>query len=1025
MSDPIRRGVIRVDATRAAEKIREHLLAEPEAWLAEVVRAAALAGATRVDVTYDADDLYVAFDGAPWPRRVVEQLETCVVADGETPRAARMLAVGAFAAIGHEARMFELVARAEDGSIASRRYVRPRGDDGVQASTDEVSRGLEARLEADRSLLIHVRRGPSFAVLARFLGRFVGDGAPPELELLRDRLRSDAVPVFVDGAQLVRKAPDPEIVCSAVVDDGPLGVRLELLATAERGPTIELRELGVVVGHADWPSSWLNERGEAGHVPLRVIVSSAQLPTNVSRSKLRDEAMSAVVETARRGLAALIDAARAGLEDAASGRAVAEAIAPLAVAYVRALQEQSPGHEADSQHAQALLDLRLLASATGEPRPLRALSRDRRVVVRAAKAPLPEAYAPVSGDVFWRRPNHAIDVLLDGIPHEKAEADLEVGAARAAEAALRPAEPFGLPVASASALRGCVTHTDGFVAEIALRTCSDAPPTVQVFVDGRRFCEIGARMRALPLDAVIAWPGRIEPDIRYERLSCEATVTNLVEGKLQYAAFDILASATSALAGEHAATLRTWSAFRPRVWRTHGAARLPIWPAFGRKPLSTVEVIDHVAKVGWFRWIRPESAVGTWTGAPILVLEAADLAALRAHFTPDVVGHDYSLWMTRPSSNPERVRALLSRASSDAPIVESNDGLRLLSRVSSTPAVLHVHRGEVVTRAQTRGGVSHAVESDELPPIPGAKVTISDDALEKAAVEAIEATLVAIERGKLDLARDFDVRDGLACAGVRHLRARRSNARFRSLPLFELIEGPSSATPTSRWVSGAELGELFPDGVPWASMRAAWRESFVYVDEEALTLLARLSGRALRSLAEESTIDVASRDATLRALARLSGESSGARVEPSPPRPARALPDRPPPPPSPPTAAPARSTSRPITEAMRDLFTPEGNLFVDPRATLAIGVLEGLGLASVSAEIADREGVGPRGRDPMAYDGRTRRLVLAERHPVIAALAERGDAANLAVAVIVAVGARDDAELVASMIGALTSDRLG
>jgi len=885
----------------------------------------------------------------------------------------------------------------------------------VSVSTGEVSDGLAARLELDRSIVVHVRRGPSFAVLARFLTRLVADGAPPEVALLRERLRGDSVPVLVDGAPLAREATEPHVVCSAIVDDGPLAVRLELLARADRAPTLELRELGVVVGHADWPASWLTERTEAGHVPLRVIVSSEQLPTNVSRSKLRDDALDAVVRIARRGLSQLIAAVRARLADPTAARGLEEAIAPLAVGYMRALSEGTASREPGAEHLTELLDLPLLASATGAPRPLRALSADRRAVARTAKRPLSEAFAAVSADVFWRRPDRAIDVLVETLPRLSSDDVLEAGAARAAHAAQLPDQPFGLAAEIGGLVRGRVNHADGFSAEISVRGGSDARPIVHAWLGGRPFVEIGERMRTLPLDAAVSWPGRIESDMSYERLSCEETTLNLVEGKLQYAAFDLVADAGTDLVRDHAATLRAWSAMNPRIWRVHKVGLLPIWPVLGGAPLSTAEVVKRVERRGWFRWLRPNASdVVVPKDGLVLVLEAADVAALRAHLPARVVARDYARWSTSSPSNPERVRRLLAGGSSTAPIVESKDQWRVLSRVSSMPVVIHVHRGEVITRVPTTGGVSHAIESEELEPIVGAKIEVPPEVLESAAVEAIDAALRAIERGELDLATSPDVLEALARGGVRHVRALRSNARFKSLALFELIEAPSSDSPTSQWVSGAMLAERFPDGVPWAKERAAWPEAFVRVDEDAVTLLARLSGRALRSLAEEPPVDQSKKAETLRVLALLERPLLDPRARPT----GAKIPAKPSI--SPANERPEPTGPRSITEALRDLFTPSDGLFLDPRATLALAVLEGLGLASARALIVDRESVGDGRGEPMLHDRAKGLLTIAERHPVLQALIARGDASSVVAAAIVAIGSREEASVIASLIDALT-----
>ena len=98
----MRKGRIRVDARKAMAKLREHLLVDLHLYAVEAVRAAVLAGATRVDVTYDADDLIVTWDGALLDAGSLPRLFEHLVGEeeGEEARQKRLLALAVNAALG-------------------------------------------------------------------------------------------------------------------------------------------------------------------------------------------------------------------------------------------------------------------------------------------------------------------------------------------------------------------------------------------------------------------------------------------------------------------------------------------------------------------------------------------------------------------------------------------------------------------------------------------------------------------------------------------------------------------------------------------------------------------------------------------------------------------------------------------------------------------------------------------------------------------------------------------------------------
>lgn len=97
-------GTFKVDARRALAKLREYRLAEPHAWVLEVLRAAATTGAKEVTVETDADDVKVRFDGAPFAPEVMNDLlAQALDSKGQGDRqAARYLSLGVAGALGLE-----------------------------------------------------------------------------------------------------------------------------------------------------------------------------------------------------------------------------------------------------------------------------------------------------------------------------------------------------------------------------------------------------------------------------------------------------------------------------------------------------------------------------------------------------------------------------------------------------------------------------------------------------------------------------------------------------------------------------------------------------------------------------------------------------------------------------------------------------------------------------------------------------------------------------------------------------------
>ncbi|HLM72194.1 MAG TPA: hypothetical protein VK459_05875, partial [Polyangiaceae bacterium] len=115
----VARGKIRVDARRAVEKLREHLLVDLHLYTLEIARAAAAGGATWVDIGHDADEVSLTFDGEPLDEGTMIRLLDHVLADAPdaAARRTRLLAMGVNAALGLSPAHVDIWSRGEPGPL--------------------------------------------------------------------------------------------------------------------------------------------------------------------------------------------------------------------------------------------------------------------------------------------------------------------------------------------------------------------------------------------------------------------------------------------------------------------------------------------------------------------------------------------------------------------------------------------------------------------------------------------------------------------------------------------------------------------------------------------------------------------------------------------------------------------------------------------------------------------------------------------------------------------------------------------
>ncbi len=526
MSRTLARGRLRVDATRAIGKLREHLLVDQHLYLCELVRCGVAAGAPGIDVQFDADDVIVDLSGLELVPGVLARLFDYLLVDASTPEELRLqrLALGVNAALGLAPHWVDLV------------HLAPEGCQRVRYTPDLLERGVEPAMATvarprgapARGVRVHLRYRVGWNVVVRA----TSDRRPREVVRLVEAVADLDVPVTCNGDPVRVASRHPLLVVPFDVH----GLRrgwVEIGAAGEP-TTAEYLEHGVLLVASQWtPSPELTLPPWDGlALPARLVVDALDLPTNASRSALQQESsliQQAHIEGAealRRALAALAEIVRgrdvsdpevvirdprpAVIEDALG------AIVCSVVAAIRAGRMVAP----DLQH---LLELPLLRDATGRTIPVIEVLRRGRVSVMRRDEPLPEALAPWVKEVVWLR-GRVVERALSGVEEinvSQVQAEAEAGERRRvhlmAHAATEPRvadRPEHVVCTSFSYAEGALA---GLVGEVAVGMVDPAVghpgSTVHVYFEGRLLDTITIPPAALPLcvDVAVQWPQRLLP----------------------------------------------------------------------------------------------------------------------------------------------------------------------------------------------------------------------------------------------------------------------------------------------------------------------------------------------------------------------------------------------------------------------------------------------------------------------------------------------------------------------------------
>ncbi|MBI5531398.1 MAG: hypothetical protein HY898_01695 [Deltaproteobacteria bacterium] len=527
----VTRGSIRVDARKAVEQLRNHLLIDLHLYASEAVRFAVAGGARRIDATHGRDEVVLRWDGEPIAPEGLPQLFDSLLAPSADPvsRRTRLLALAVNAALGLDP-VFVEVHSADGTRCVSVRWTPDMLERGENPQPQDVAlpQGMPAR-----GMQLELRRG------FRWRNLFdAGIGSiPRELQALAttSHLLGDAL--VLAGAGFPREPRAAPLLRVPFELAGASRAWVEILPHDQGTPTLELHELGIRLVSYRWrPTPPFPADPFAGcELPVRVVVDSPSLETNASRSALRENAamlgelQSAANDAFLRAIQALV--ARV------SGQPGTQPRVDILCTDDGKLQDALGAivcvvAGGDRNHSvldlTPLLSLTLLRDATG--RPLSVLpfanARPAKVHVWRGKEALAEELVPWMAGTLWLR-GRTIERLLTGA--ELIDAQPLADRARAAWErrkrflALQPVanliepspkilarEAFDLPDEEWRGLRG----------EVAVLEpgASREGATFRIMLEGRRFQSItlAANVVPLALEAAFEWEGRVRPRFDYD-----------------------------------------------------------------------------------------------------------------------------------------------------------------------------------------------------------------------------------------------------------------------------------------------------------------------------------------------------------------------------------------------------------------------------------------------------------------------------------------------------------------------------
>ncbi len=859
-------GRLRVDAARAIAKLREYQLADRSAWVLEGIRAAVAAGATAIYLTGDANDVWLAWNGAPLAVADLPRLFDELV----SPEAAserhhvRLLAAAVNSALGMTPAYVDVTAIGETAERV--RYTPDVLAETIGDLADSPLRRLTTTTVAaprpQPGMLVHLRRKAGLEMLAYFLGE------PPELGLARAACQDLAVPLWIAGKLVDRNAHARDVLRVELgegLDGWVAVVDPATLDATTHTAVLEVAERGVVL--ASYPLD-LGLPTPRSPIPLRLFVDAPRMPTNASRSQVRREAhpIAAAEARARRLVPELVD--RLVASEAPAARAAALWLLAAAIAGPEWLREAARL----APPLNKLADAPLLRDATGAAQPVAATWSG---LVYTSRTPLDRELAPWVAGMLWLAPGDAAARLITNVGIDgratrrqlrwarrqlRAHEKFFDHAPRAPRVEARTLPQLRVPLGVGVA-GSCVPQAlfEGLAGEVCL-FLDAAPSELVVLLQGRELDRVefaSPIMFAAVIDA-----SQLTPDDRYRGVRRDADYTR-VETAMRAGVLRMIECLALALSG--AELLASCVVGQPiatteplaRIVR-HGltlaaSAGVPIRP-----PLSAAPIWRDAGGDRW--WTTDELAAHAAVGLTVGDVAVAEIPG-RLRVIADFIDGEL-LHRLLPAvqwvryDRAWRRDAQLMKPPGGALVIEEGDTLAVIAPADEPLVILH-HTG---VKLDARFYVSRvtpcriAIDSPAI--VPDAGWTRADDdagfegrdlsAWETALIRAAARALVGDPVAELigDEVVELVSPLGRALANaLRHsdpdkLLGAELAAWLRSHPLVGVLGEPER-------VSAAELAKRFPKSIPYVGWTADEVPGFhpVLADQLTAHAVASLAGR--------------------------------------------------------------------------------------------------------------------------------------------------------------------------------------
>jgi hypothetical protein len=277
-------GEFTLDRAKARDKLRRFQLADPRAYVLELVQAASLKGATWVTFTVDSRDMVMELDGRPFTLADFDDIYGAALTRRLDPDvlARRQLAIGLGSAMALRPRV--VTVESGDGTRGARLVLRPERE-------DELAPIETARV----GTRIHVRERFAMSTFAAFFKNLAGTLA--EEQLLRARCGYASFGIGLEGARLDRGLSlDDEPMLDVMEATGEHTRALCGLREDGAGPArMRIIKDGVWIADHELPSPQFPPG-------LRVVVQDHAVRKDVSQSDIvRDGAYEAMLAVVRRG----------------------------------------------------------------------------------------------------------------------------------------------------------------------------------------------------------------------------------------------------------------------------------------------------------------------------------------------------------------------------------------------------------------------------------------------------------------------------------------------------------------------------------------------------------------------------------------------------------------------------------------------------------------------------------------------------------------------------------------------------